>query len=146
MKMKRTGTALLAAMAILTVLDMAQGAAHASDLPKWSCNPSGPAAIDSDVVREITSTPLMMRVLQEYRARWDAEYIRQQCDAAAAGQSADISCLKGRRDWDAIQAMVPSELEGGDRSAIGNHLAALQQEDDGLRTAFAHCRDLGVIK
>lgn len=144
--MKRTGTALLAALATLAVLDVANGAAQAQGRSTWVCKPGGPAAIDSDVVRKLTTMPLMMNVLQEYRARWDAEYIRQQCDAAAAGRPANISCLQGRRDWSAIQAMVPADIQNASRSVVGGHLSSLQKTNDGLRDAFAHCRNLGVIK
>lgn len=143
--MKLMKPALLTAFATVAMLNMT-GIAQAADLPKWVCKPGGPAAIDSDTVREITNMPLMMKVLQEYRSRWDAAYIRQQCDAAASGQAANISCLQGRRDWNAIQAMIPQEIQNADRSTVGAHLASLQKENDGLREAFAHCRELGVIK
>ncbi len=91
--MKRTGTAMLAVLAMVMALDIAGGAAQAQGLPSWVCKPGGPAAIDSATARSLSSNPTMTKVLQEYRARWDAAYIRQECDAAAAGRSANISCL-----------------------------------------------------
>lgn len=144
--MQRIGTTLLVALAIVTALDMIGGTAQARDLPEWVCKPGGPAAIDSETARSLSHNPTMTRVLQEYRARWDAAYIRQECDAAAAGRTANISCLQGRRDWNAIHAAVPSELSNASRERLRPLLRDLESESDGVREAFAHCRDLGVIK
>lgn len=146
MMMKWMGVTLLTASTLTMALSAAVSPAQADSLPKWACEGGSMTDNDSDVVSELTTNPLMVRVLQEYRARWDASYIRQQCDAAASGEPANISCLKGRRDWDAIQSMVPAGLDGAGRGEIGSHLSDLQREDDGLRAAFAHCRDLGIIK
>lgn len=143
--MKCTGTTLLVALVLVTALDLG-GTAQARELPKWVCKPGGPAAIDSETARSLSHNPTMTRVLQEYRARWDAAYIRQECDAAAAGQTANISCLQGRRDWDAIQAAVPSEFSNASRERLRPLLQELESESDGVREAFAHCRELGVIK
>lgn len=142
--MKRTGTALLAVLAMVTALNVA-GAAHAQE-QSWVCKPGGPAAIDSATARELSHNPTMTRVLQEYRARWDASYIKQQCDAAAAGEPSNIGCLKGRRDWDAINVMVPANLRDGTRDELRPLLQKLRDEGDGVREAFAHCRELGIIK
>ena len=142
--MKRTGTDLLAALAMVTALGMAGGSAQAKDLPKWVCEGGSMTSNDSDVVRNLASNLTMDHILHEYRARWDAAYIRQQCDAAAAGQPANIGCLKGRRYWDAIQAMGPSDLRNASRDTLRPHLAKLRGQDDGVRAAHQHCRDLGV--
>lgn len=142
--MRRTGTALLAALAMMTTLNVAGGAVQARDLPKWVCEGGSMTSNDSDVVRELASNLTMDHILHEYRARWDAAYIRQQCDAAAAGKPAEIGCLKGRRDWTAIQAMVPPDLRNASRDTLRPHLAKLREQDDGVRSAHQHCRDLGV--
>ena len=73
----------------------------------------------------------MRRVLQEYRVRWDAAHVRAQCEAFAAGKPYEISCLRGRRDWSEIEAMIPNDLKGlsaGEKSLYTKALSVLVSE------------------
>ncbi|OWJ74423.1 MULTISPECIES: hypothetical protein [Haematobacter] len=136
-------TALIAAFATITTLNVT-GAAQAKDLPKWVCDGGGSG--EPQKIREFAHNNGMVNVLSHYRDRWDADFAREQCDAAAAGESAYIGCMIGHRDWDAIAAMVPSELWGLDNKGIRPHLLKLQDEGTGYRDALNHCRELGVSR
>lgn len=87
----------------------------------------------------------MRRVLQEYRVRWDAAHVRAQCEAFAAGKPYEISCLRGRRDWSEIEAMIPNDLKGLSAGDLRPHYLALQAENDGFRDAIKFCRSVGAI-
>ncbi len=103
--------------------------------------------MDQDEARAISGRNNgLFKILMEYRERWDAEYQRQQCEAFAAGEPYDISCLNDRRDWDAIKAMVPSEYFGMSNVDLNPHYQDLQMADDGIKDAIAYCRSVGAIK
>ena len=82
----------------------------------------------------------------EYRRRWDVAYKREQCEAFAAGELYEISCLDGRRDWDAIKAMVPSEFFGMANLDLHPHYLELQMADNGNKDMVAYCRSVGAIE
>jgi hypothetical protein len=110
----------------------------------WVCEKKGD--MDKDEAWEISPNIAMFRIVNEYRARWDAEYVRRQCEAFAAGESYEISCLNDRRDWEAIKAMVPSEYFGMSNPELTPHYQALQMSDDGFKDAIGYCRSVGAVK
>ena len=120
------------------------GTAAMAEKGSWACDASGDR--DDDELNELSPNIGMRRVLEQYRDRWDATYIREQCEAFAAGEPHDIHCLNDRRDWDAIQAMVPDDLLGMSNGDLRPHYLALQAEDDGYSDALAYCRDVGAIE
>jgi len=103
--------------------------------------------MDQDQARAISGTNNgLFKIVMEYRERWDVAYKRQQCEAFAAGQPYDISCLNDRRDWDAIRAMVPSDYFGMSNVDLNPHYQELQMADDGIRDMADYCRSVGAIK
>lgn len=88
----------------------------------------------------------MRRIVQEYRGRWDAAYLRNACTRVASGKQAYVGCLNGHRDWNAIQAMIPKDFFGMSSKALRPHYLRLQKEGDGFGEAVDHCRDLGVAR
>lgn len=115
-----------------------------AETASWHCD--GSVKVDDDEIAARAPNNSVAKVLQAYRERWDAQYIRAQCEAFAQGQPANISCLNGRRDWDAIVGMVPKEIWSMPRSEVRPIYLALQAEDSGVRDAFAYCRDVGAIE
>ncbi len=134
-------TLFLATAATLTV---AASMTHAYG-GSWQCE--NQMDMDKEEARAISGTNNgLFNILMEYRERWDAAYQRQQCEAYAAGEPYDISCLNGRRDWDAIKAMVPSEYFGMSNVDLNPHYQDLQMADDGIRDMAEYCRSVGAIK
>lgn len=135
------GRTMVAALALALTLP---GTAAMTKERSWACG----AVLDrdDDELDELSPNIGMRRVLEEHRDRWDATYIRAQCEAFAAGEPHDIRCLNDRRNWDAIQAMVPDELFGMSNGDLRPHYLALQAEDDGYSDALAYCRDVGAIE
>ena len=76
---------------------------------------------------------------------WDARYIVEQCERAARGESADFGCLHDRRDWGAIQGMLPANLNSMNMDEENAHLSVLRNNEYNRNDAFWHCHDLGVI-
>lgn len=88
----------------------------------------------------------MKNIVKEYVQRWDADQIRVACDAKIAGRSYDFSCFGGRRDWTAIEAMIPPEYFKMDRKALRPHQLRLQSEIvNPRRDATQYCRAVGAI-
>ncbi len=103
--------------------------------------------MDQDEAREIAGTNNgLYQILMRYRERWDLAHRREQCEAYAEGRIYEITCLNGRRDWDAIKAMVPEEYFG--MSTM--ELAPIFREMPGIaEEAFevtAYCRNVGAIE
>jgi hypothetical protein len=88
----------------------------------------------------------MQLMLGIYRDRWDARYIRAQCEAFANGEPYTITCLKDVRDWDAIEASVPDDYYGMDRFSLAEFVPKEEEKGRGYREAYAYCRDIGAIK
>jgi len=130
-------------MILAAALAAAVGMAAAEEKRSFGCSYS--SSVDESELQTRADNPGMRSILQEYRVRWDAAYVRAQCEAFAAGDSYEISCLKGRRDWNAIAAMVPENLHGLSAGALRPHLLALQAENDGFRDAIKFCRSVGAI-
>ena len=129
--------------AIALTVSMATLAGPVSAEPaNWGCTGG---SVDRDQLSARSPNRAMERVLKEYQVRWDAAHVRQQCEAFARGQPHEIGCLRGRRDWDAIEAMVPDELWGMPRKEVRPYYLALQEEDDGYKAALDYCREVGAI-
>ena len=88
----------------------------------------------------------MRNIVLEYMHRWDAQEMRASCEAFAAGQPAEISCLHGRRDWTAIQNSIPSDLFGMSALNQREHMLSIQAEGDGLKEALDYCKSVGAVR
>lgn len=100
-------------------------------------------------IGKLSHNKTMSVIVKEYAEQWEAEEIRKTCDAAAAKQPADFSCFQGRRDWNAIRALIPDELFGMDAVSLRPHqlsLQKLQAETQPHEKAFRYCEKLGVIE
>lgn len=100
-------------------------------------------------IKRLSHNKTMEVIVKEYAQQWEAQEIRRTCDAAAASKPADFSCLQGRRDWDAIQNMIPGHLSGLDMAALRPHQLELQKKKADERPhemAYRYCEDLGVIE
>ena len=134
-------TLFLAAIATFT---LAAPMAHAVG-GTFQCE--NPLDMDKDEAREIAgNNNNLFNILMEYRRRWDVAEKRQQCEAFAAGEPYEISCLDDRRDWDAIKAMVPSEFFGMANLDLHPHYLELQKADNGNKDMVAYCRSVGAIE
>ncbi|MBM9595052.1 hypothetical protein [Roseitranquillus sediminis] len=102
--------------------------------------------LDQDEIAARAPNLGIQRILEEYRDRWDATHIRQQCEAFATGEPYEISCLDDRRDWDAIEAMVPDEFFGMSNTELRPHYLELQTADDGYGAALNYCRSVGAVE
>ena len=131
-------------MILAAVLAVAAGMAGAEEKRSFGCSYS--VGFDIEELKARATNPGMLTILQEYRMRWDAKHIRAQCEAFEAGEPYEISCLRGRRDWDAIAAMVPEELRGLSATDLRPHVLKLQAEDDGMRDAVKFCRSVGAVQ
>lgn len=85
-------------------------------------------------------------IARQYMARWDAAEVRQQCENYAAGRPYQISCLNGRRDWDAILASVPKGYFGQSDKSLAATYEAEMAAGNGMPEAAAYCRSVGAIK
>lgn len=100
-------------------------------------------------IGELSHNMTMSVIVKEYAKLWEAQEIRRTCEAAAAGKSVDFSCFQGRRDWDAIKALIPDELFGKDTASLRPHQLDLQNlyaETRPHAEAYKYCESLGVIE
>lgn len=100
-------------------------------------------------IKTLSHNKTMEVIVKEYALQWEAEEIHRTCEAAAAGKAADFSCLQGRRDWSAIQTMIPESLSGMDMNALRPLQLKLQEIRAKTRPhemAYRHCEQLGVIE
>ena len=133
-----------AAMAILALTLALPGAGAMAQDRSWVCDEQMDR--DREELKAIATNISMFRILQEYRDRWDAQYIRQQCEAYSAGESYEIGCLNGRRDWEEIKAMVPADFFGMSTKDLRPHFVELDEADDGYKAAIEYCRSVGAIE
>lgn len=100
-------------------------------------------------IEKLSHNRTMEVIVKEYAQQWEAEEIRRTCEAVAAGDTADFSCLQGRRDWEAIATKIPEELRTLDAAALRPHQLELQKrkaEERPHEQAFQYCEELGVIE
>lgn len=101
---------------------------------------------DEAVLEESGYNGALVNILKEYAQRWEGEQIRAACDAKMAGHEYIDGCFDGRRDWDAIKSMTPSEFFKMDRKALRPHQLQLQSEVVNPRgDAFDYCRSIGAM-
>jgi hypothetical protein len=86
------------------------------------------------------------KIINQYLMRWDAGEATRQCRAYAEGQPYDISCLNGRRDWDAIIASVPEDYFGRSNQSLASTVDIERRKGNGFKEAMAYCRSVGAIK
>lgn len=100
-------------------------------------------------IGELSHNKTMSVIVKEYAEQWQAQEMVRTCEAAAAGKPADFSCMQGRRDWDAIRAMIPDELYELDAASLRPHqlkLQKIQAETRPQEQALKQCEALGVIE
>lgn len=135
----------IAAAALLSVMLAAAPGAQAQE-EGWACEK--PAAFDPGVkqhIARLAHNREMEVIVKEYMARWDAQYIRAQCEAFASGLPHSIICLNGRRDWAEIEAAIPAEYSQLDRKALRPFMRKERDTPSGRREAVMFCRDVGAI-
>ncbi|UWR62807.1 hypothetical protein [Phaeobacter inhibens] len=119
--------------------------AAAEEPRSWNCEKQ--AVFDPSVqnhIREISAKPSMRNIIIEHMKRWDAAEMRSQCEAFADGKPNEISCLNGRRNWDEIEASIPSGLTQVSALNQREHLLKIQAEGNGLAEAIEFCRSSGA--
>ncbi len=90
----------------------------------------------------------MRNIVLVYVYQWENEEIKRTCDAAVAGNPADLTCLDGRRDWIAIQSKIPDDLAGKSNQELRPHMLKLQEQGFNAskrREILKYCEDLGVL-
>ena len=88
----------------------------------------------------------MILIMAIYRDRWDAGFIREQCEAFANGEPFTITCLKDVRDWDAIEASIPDDYYGMDRFALAEFVPDERTSGPVPGPSYDYCREVGAIK
>jgi hypothetical protein len=100
----------------------------------------------TEVAEHVDGSFGLERIVNQYRTRWDAKEAMKQCRAYAEGQPYDISCLNGRRDWDAILASVPKEYFGRSNQSLAEPALAERRKGNGFKEAMDYCRSVDAIK
>lgn len=131
------------ALAALTALTFTAPAAHAYG-GSWQCEVQGD--MDKEEARAIAPQNALFNIVMKHREAWDIQHMREQCEAYAAGEPYEISCLDGRRDWEAIKAMVPSEFFGRSNLELTPHLHAMPSTTEGFIEVARYCRSVGAIE
>ena len=91
----------------------------------------------------------MRFILVEYAQLWDATEMVRLCDAKIAGEPAELTCLQGRRDWEAIVASVPASVRDASADMQRDHLDAFRNERSRNRPhqrAIDHCVRIGAVE
>lgn len=137
MKIRAMGSAALVAATLMTT-----EAVHAAG-GSFVCKGT---STTKEVASQVDGGFNLQNIVKLYAIRWDAKEARRLCEAYAAGEPVEISCLDGRRDWDAIMASVPGEYFGMSDRSLAEPFWKLSSENDGFRDALAYCRSVGAIK
>ena len=139
--------ALAAFAAIVVAAYLAISPARASG--EFAC-PGIPFVHEQDKAAFAKHAPngLMRAILIEHAHLWDAAEMVRLCDAKVAGEPVELTCLQGRRDWDAIVTSVPASVRGDNTDAQRDHLDALRTERARTRPhqqAINHCVRIGAV-
>lgn len=137
---KLIGQAVCAALALVFAAPAVQAQGS------WACEESALSAEQANYDKLTNGSHALEQVVIEYSERWDAAYVRTACEQFAGGEPAYIGCLNGRRDWDAIKAMIPDDYFGMSKEALRPHYLQLQDEGNGIREAVKFCRSVGAIE
>lgn len=100
-------------------------------------------------IDELSHNKTMSVIVKQYAEQWEDAEILRTCEAAAAGEPADFSCMQGRRDWDAIKSLIPQELFAMDAEGLRTHQLANQKQRAQERpraTVLEQCEALGVLE
>ena len=106
----------------------------------------GDATDSKEVLRRSDGNYSMQLILGIYANRWDAGYIRAQCEAFASGEPYTITCLKDVRDWDAIEASIPEDYYGMDRFSLAEFVPEEREKGPSSGPSYEYCREVGAIK
>ena len=139
--------ALGAFVAIVVALWLTTNSARASD--EFACR-GLPFVHAQDKAAFAKHAPngTMRAILIEYAHLWDAAEMKRLCDAKLRGEPVELTCLQGRRSWDAIIADVPRSVLGSSGGAQREHLATLRAERATSRPhqqAMNHCVRKGAV-
>lgn len=136
LKIARSGIALAVALGLLgTPPAFAAGGSFACE-----------RSATMEAVEHVDGGFALQNIVIQYMTRWDAAEAKRQCQAFAAGEPYEISCLNGRRDWDAILASVPADYFGRSNKNLAEAVDAERREGNGFKEAMAYCRSVGAIK
>ncbi|KPB00616.1 hypothetical protein [Ahrensia marina] len=100
-------------------------------------------------VNKLSHNKTMSVIVKQYAEKWEDEEIVRTCKAAAAGKSADFTCMQGRRDWSAIKDMVPESYFSMDPATLRPFQLEFQKQRAKERpreAALKQCEALGVMK
>lgn len=114
---------------------------HCSGFPVKSVQ--GKAAL-----KNLAHNQTMKNIVLEYVFLWEDEEIKNICDAAAVGKTADLGCLDGRRNWQEIQSRIPDGLKGKSNKDLQPLMLKLQQaryQTSSRNKVLDYCQDLGII-
>ena len=90
----------------------------------------------------------MRAILIEHAHLWDAAEMVRLCEAKVAGEPAEMTCLQGQRDWNAIVASVPASVQDANADGHREHLDALRAERARTRPhqrAVNYCVRIGAV-
>lgn len=99
-----------------------------------------------EVSQQVDGSFALKNIVTEYMRRWDAREVLEECQAYAAGQPYEISCLNGRRDWPEIIASVPDDYFGRSNESLAKVAREEKNEGNGYAEALDYCRFVGAIK
>ena len=88
----------------------------------------------------------LIRIINQYVLRWDAEEAMKQCRAYAKGQPYDISCLSDRRDWNTILSSVPKEYFGQSTASLSKYVKEETRKGNNFNETMKYCRSVGAIE
>ncbi|MCI5044417.1 MAG: hypothetical protein MRY72_06935 [Aquisalinus sp.] len=101
-----------------------------------------------EAMKQLAHNNGMRKIVEFYAWDWENEEMRRICDAGAAGETVDTSCLEGRRDWAAIAAKIPNGPAGQSNKDLRPHMLELGER--GYHTTerkevMSYCARLGVV-
>ena len=99
-----------------------------------------------EITANVSGSSTFISIAKQYMARWDAVEVRRQCENYAAGRPYQISCLMGRRDWDAIRTSIPREYFGQSDKSLAQTYRNEMNAGNGYGEAMDYCRSVGAIK
>jgi hypothetical protein len=99
-----------------------------------------------EIKAEVGGSSAFISIVNQYVQRWDAGEAQRLCSAYAAGKPVTISCLNGKRDWNAIKASIPPDYFGGSNQQLADAYTAEVAKGTGYLEAMTYCRGVGAIK
>ena len=99
-----------------------------------------------EIKAEVGGSSAFISIVNQYVQRWDAQKAQRLCSAYAAGEPVTISCLNGKRDWDAIKASIPPAYYGGSNQQLAGAYTDEVEKGTGYLESMTYCRSVGAIK